>query len=59
MEDFNLFKGTGIGFEDLWDGNDVISEVGLEKSLNKEGLRYRPNKTKEEAMLLVICTIFP
>merc|ERR1740124_551572 len=36
MEDFNLFKGTGIGFEDLWDGNDVISEVGLEKSLNKE-----------------------
>merc|ERR1740124_1527587 len=38
MEDFNLFKGTGIGFEDLWDGNDVISEVGLEKSLNKEGL---------------------
>merc|ERR1740124_1713360 len=49
MEDFNLFKGTGIGFEDLWDGNDVISEVGLEKSLNKEGLRYRLNKTKEEA----------
>lgn len=49
MEDFGLFKGTGIGFEDLWDGNDVISEVGMEKALNKEGLRYRLNKTVEEA----------
>jgi len=49
MEDFGLFKGTGIGFEDLWDKNDVISEVGLEKALNKEGLRYRLNKTKKEA----------
>lgn len=49
MEDFNLFKGTGIGFEDLWDGNEVISEAGLEKALNKEGLRYRLNKTVKEA----------
>jgi len=49
MEDFGLFKGTGIGFDDLWEGNDVISEVGLEKTLNKEGLRYRLNKTKDEA----------
>lgn len=49
MEDFGLFKGTGIGFEDLWDGNEVISEAGLEKALNKEGLRYRLNKTVQEA----------
>jgi len=49
MEDFGLFKGTGIGFEDLWGGNEVISEVGVEKSLNKAGLRYRLNKTKKEA----------
>jgi len=49
MEDFNLFKGTGIGFEDLWEGNVVISEAALEKRLNQDGLRYRLNKTKEEA----------
>lgn len=42
-------KKSGIGFEDLWDGNEVISEVGIEKSLNKEGLRYRLNRTKDEA----------
>lgn len=49
MEDFNLFKGSGIGFEDLWDGEQVISEVGIENALNKEGLRYRLNRTKKEA----------
>lgn len=49
MEDFGLFKGTGIGFEDLWEGNQVISEVGLENTLNEDGLRYRLNKTKKEA----------
>mmetsp|Transcript_11799 Transcript_11799/g.11330 ORF Transcript_11799/g.11330 Transcript_11799/m.11330 type:complete len:250 (-) Transcript_11799:305-1054(-) len=48
MEDFGLFKGTGIGFDDLWDGNDVISEVGIENELNKNGLRYRMNRTPEE-----------
>ena len=47
--DFGLFSGTGIGFGDLWDGNAVISEVGIENSLNKEGLRYRMNRTPEEA----------
>jgi len=49
MEDFGLFKNTGIGFEDLWGENDVISEVGIEKALNKDGLRYRLNKTVQEA----------
>jgi len=49
MEDFGLFSGTGIGFNDLWEGNPVISEVGVEKSLNKDGLRYRMNRTPEEA----------
>jgi len=49
MEDFGFLKGTGIGFEDLWDGDASISEVGLENALNKEGLRYKMNKTKQEA----------
>lgn len=47
--DFGLFKGTGIGFDDLWEGNDVISEVGIENKLNESGLRYRLNRTPEEA----------
>lgn len=49
MEDFGFFKGSGIGFDDLWEGNPAISEVGLEKNLNKEGLRYRMNRTDKEA----------
>lgn len=48
MEDFGIFKGSGIGFDDLWEGNEVISEVGLENRLNQDGLRYRLNKTKSE-----------
>jgi len=48
MEDFGLFKNTGLGFDDLWDGNDVISEVGIENELNKNGLRYRMNRTPDE-----------
>lgn len=47
--DFGLFKNTGIGFDDLWGGNDVISEVGIENALNKDGLRYRMNRTAKEA----------
>lgn len=43
-----MFKGSGIGFEDLWDGSPVISEVGIENSLNEAGLRYRLNRTPEE-----------
>lgn len=46
---FVFLKGSGIGFEDLWEGNAVISEAGLEKALNKEGLRYRLNRTVKEA----------
>ncbi len=42
-------KNSGIGFGDLWDGNEVISEVGIEKRLNQDGLRYRLNRTQKEA----------
>lgn len=49
MEDFGLFKGTGIGFDDIWGGSEVISEAALEKKLNDNGLRYRLNRTKKEA----------
>ena len=49
MEDFGLFKNTGLGFEDIWDGQEVISEVGLENRLNQDGLRYRLNRTQKEA----------
>jgi len=49
MEDFGFLKNSGIGFEDLWDENAVISEVGIEKALNKDGLRYRLNRTAKEA----------
>ena len=49
MEDFGLFKNTGLGFEDIWEGNEVISEVGLENRLNEDGLRYRLNRTQKEA----------
>merc|ERR1719384_1652470 len=49
MEDFGLFKGTALGFDDIWGGNEVISEVGVENKLNAAGLRYRLNKTKKEA----------
>jgi hypothetical protein len=49
MEDFGFLKGTGIGFGDLWDNNEVISEVAIERALNKDGLRYRLNRTEKEA----------
>jgi len=48
MEDFGLLKGTGFGFDDLWEGNEVISEVGVEKDLAKNGLRYRMNRMETE-----------
>lgn len=47
--DFGLFGGTGIGFDDLWGGEECISEVGLENRLNKDGLRYKMNRTDKEA----------
>mmetsp|Transcript_15170 Transcript_15170/g.20697 ORF Transcript_15170/g.20697 Transcript_15170/m.20697 type:complete len:249 (-) Transcript_15170:210-956(-) len=49
MEDFGIMKGSGLGFEDLWDGEEAISEVGLEKRLNADGLRFKMNRTPEEA----------
>merc|ERR1712176_529335 len=49
MEDFGLLKNSGIGFEDLWAGEEVISEAALEKRLNKDGLRFRMNRTPSEA----------
>jgi hypothetical protein len=49
VKDFGFFKGTRIGFDDLWEGNVVISETALEKELNKDGLRYRMNRTEKEA----------
>jgi hypothetical protein len=47
--DFGLFKGTKYSFDDAWEGQQCISEVGLEKRLNKDGLRYRLNRTEKEA----------
>jgi hypothetical protein len=47
--DFGLFKGTKYSFDDTWEGNAAISEVGIEKNLNKDGLRYRMNRTDKEA----------
>lgn len=49
MEDFGLLKGSGKGFEDLWEGECAISEVGLENRLNQDGLRFKMNRTPEEA----------
>lgn len=49
MEDFGLLKGTSFSFDALWGDNESISEVGLEKNLNKEGLRYKMNRTEKEA----------
>ena len=49
MEDFGLFKGTSLDYGALWDNEEVISEVGLENRLNKDGLRYRLNRTQKEA----------
>lgn len=49
MEDFGFMRGTGLGFDDLWEGQECISEVGLEKRLNKDGLRFKMNRTDKEA----------
>jgi hypothetical protein len=49
MEDFGIFKGTKLSFDDTWEGNEAISEVGLERRLNQDGLRYKMNRTGQEA----------
>ena len=48
MEDFGFLKNTGIGFDDLWKNNPVISERALEKELNKQGIRFKMNRTEKE-----------
>ena len=48
MEDFGFLRNTGIGFDDIWGGNPVISERTLEKELNNYGLRFRMNRTEKE-----------
>jgi hypothetical protein len=47
--DFGLFKGTKYSFDDAWEGQECISETALERRLNKDGLRFRMNKTEKEA----------
>jgi hypothetical protein len=49
MEDFGLFKGSALSFDDAWEGEVVICETALERRLNSEGLRFRMNRTPEEA----------
>jgi len=49
MEDFGFLKGSGLGFDDLWGDDESISEVGLERNLNKTGIRYKMNRTVQEA----------
>lgn len=44
-----MFKGTSLSFDDEWEGCEVISEAALEKRLNKDGLRYKMNRTEKEA----------
>jgi hypothetical protein len=38
-----------LSFDDAWEGCEAISETALEKRLNKDGLRFRMNRTPEEA----------
>lgn len=47
--DFGFFKGSKFSFDDEWEGEEVISEAALEKRLNKDGLRYKMNRTDKEA----------
>jgi len=47
--DFGFLKGTKFSFDDEWAGNPVLSEAALEKTLNKDGLRYKMNRTEKEA----------
>ena len=49
FSDFGFLKGTAYSFDDTWTGEACISEVGLEKNLNAAGLRFKMNKTPEEA----------
>mmetsp|Transcript_25622 Transcript_25622/g.78824 ORF Transcript_25622/g.78824 Transcript_25622/m.78824 type:complete len:206 (-) Transcript_25622:161-778(-) len=48
MEDFGLLKGTKFSFGEEWKGQEVLSEVAVEKYMNSKGLRYKMNKTDKE-----------
>merc|ERR1719362_1791204 len=53
MEDFGLLKGTVFDFGKEWtrsDGKieDCLSEATMETYINKNGLRYKMNKTDKE-----------
>jgi len=48
MEDFGILRNTGLGFDDIWGGESVISERILERELNSYGIRYRMNRTVKE-----------
>jgi hypothetical protein len=47
-QDFGLFKGTKVDFEDTWKDCPLFGEVGAEKWMNAQGLRYRMRRTPEE-----------
>merc|ERR1719436_171417 len=50
MEDFGLFRGMGaLDYSGTWEKEDCISEVNMEQYLNKDGIRYKMNRTKKEA----------
>ncbi|KAJ1444287.1 hypothetical protein M885DRAFT_553331 [Pelagophyceae sp. CCMP2097] len=53
MEDFGLLKQTQFSFIEEWSNQGrlrpELSETQLEKYLNKEGLRYRMDRTADEA----------
>ena len=44
-----MLRLSSLGFEDIWGGNEVISEVGIEKRQSEKGLRYRMNRNLKEA----------
>ncbi|ACI65826.1 predicted protein [Phaeodactylum tricornutum CCAP 1055/1] len=46
---FGFMKGSKFSFDDEWEGVEIISEVAIEKRLNKDGLRYKMNRTEKEA----------
>mmetsp|Transcript_359 Transcript_359/g.943 ORF Transcript_359/g.943 Transcript_359/m.943 type:complete len:214 (+) Transcript_359:32-673(+) len=48
MEDFGILKGTAFDFGKEWEGEDCLSEAKLETYMNKNGLRYKMNKTDKE-----------
>lgn len=50
MEDFGIFGGSkSIDYNAIWNDEPCISEVGMEKRLNEDGIRYKMNKTQKEA----------